>query len=92
MKYNLIEIRPNRLDDKEKWMVRYDPTDKHDRKSCKTYEPTGLGFFYYPRKWGPQKAFDILKKDMIDRRAREIQMLKEDVDYIEKMELPDWVK
>ena len=92
MKYNLIEIRPNRFDNKEKWTVRYDPTDQHDREPCKSYEPAGLGFFYYPRKWGPQKAFDILKKDMIDRRAREIEMLQEDINYIEKMELPNEVK
>ena len=29
---------------------------------------------------------------MIDRRAREIEMLQEDINYIEKMELPNWVK
>jgi hypothetical protein len=92
MKYNLIEIRPNRLNDDEPWIVKYDDTDTHDRESSRSYEPCGLGFFYYPRKWGPQKAFDILKKDMIDRRKKEIEILQKDISSIEKIELPDWVK
>lgn len=92
MKYSLIEIRPNTKFCEEPWRVNFDDTDAHDREPCKKYEPHVLGFFYFPRKWGAQKGFDILKAYMIERRQKEIDAIQKDLEQIKKLELPDWAK
>jgi len=92
MKYSLIEILPNPKFCEEPWSVKFDDTDPHDREPCKQYSPHGLGFFYFPRKWGSQKGFDVLKADMIERRQKEIKAIQKDINQIKKLELPDWAK
>ncbi len=91
MKYSLIEIRPNPRFCEEPWSVRFDNTDKLDRESCKAYTPNHLGFFYFPRKWEAQKAFDILKDSMVLRRQEEIERLQNDIKSIQALKLPEWV-
>ena len=90
MKYNRIEIR--RLQLPGGFAVSFDDTDTEDRISQEEYNPNALGFFYYPKEWRVQKAFDILKLDMIKRREREIAALQEEIDAIEELALPEWVE
>jgi hypothetical protein len=92
MKYSLVEIRPNPKFCEEPWRVEFSSVDPYDRESKKEYTPNGLGFFHFPRKWGAQKGFDVLKTDMIERRKAHIAAIQKDIDEIEKLELPDWAK
>ena len=92
MKYNLIEIRPNSYWEQERWSVSFDNSDELDREADKKYQPHSLGFFYYPKKWKPEKAFQILKDDMIKTRQNEINRLQLDMEAIKNLKLPDWVK
>lgn len=92
MKYSCIEIRPTPKFCKEPWEVKFDDTDSVDRISCKKYIPHSLGFFHFPRKWGAQKGFDILKKDMIEKRKERIKSLQKDIEAIESLQLPEWAK
>ena len=91
MKYDTIEIRPTSFDDK-RWRVLYDNSDKIDRVSRKKYEPHSLGFFIFPRKWGPVKGFKTLKNHMIELRKAEIAKLQQSIQELEELELPDYLK
>ena len=93
MKYNSIEMRrhhqcqPNDI----RWTVVFDNTDVHNRISSKKYIPnSGLGFFYYPRKWCVEKAFDMLKQSMIERREAEIKFWQREIEELKRVELPEW--
>ncbi len=90
MKYSLIEIRPT-ITEESRWRVGFDDTDPYDRVSCKKYIPNaGLGFFYFPRKWKTEKAFEILKEEMIKVRQKEIEYIQRDIDDIKNIQLPEW--
>ena len=88
----MIEIRPPFNKEQKEWDVKFDNTDKEDRMSCKEYMSQPLGFFYYPRKWGVEKRFQVLKDDMIRRRQKEVDHLLRDIESIKNTKLPDWVK
>jgi hypothetical protein len=91
MKYSLIEIKVNSKFQTDRFQVCYDEGDGADRVSKKTYQPSSLGFFYYPKKWKPEKAFNLLKGNMINDRMEMIDSLKKDIEELEKLRLPDWV-
>lgn len=91
MKYSTVEIVPDAFN--SGWRVKYDDTDHHDRESRKEYLPNaGLGFFHYPRKWGVEKGFLILKNEMIRVRQEKINSIMQDIEEIKNLQLPDWVK
>lgn len=92
MKYSFIEIRANPKFSDERFGFRYDNSDNSDREPKKKYEPHPLGFFYYPKRWEPSKAFNILKDNIITNLKKEVDKIQKDIQEIEKLELPDWVK
>jgi hypothetical protein len=93
MKYNLIELRKQPEILGGKWQVKYDNTDPYNRMSRRSYKPdSDLGFFYYPRKWGPQKGFDVLKQSMIEARQNMIDALQRQIDELNELQLPNWAK
>lgn len=49
--------------------------------------PNALGFYYYESRIGKKKAFESLKKTMIDSRVAEIEKIKENIVALQKLEL-----
>ena len=46
-----------------------------------------LGFFHYPRDWGKEKAFEILRNKMIEVRQKVITDLQHQIDKLRDLAL-----
>ena len=84
MYYDTVEIKPIA----GKWVVNHSQMDG-DRQSSKEYTPHAMGFFHYPRKWGVQKGFRLLKKAMIKRHEDEIAALTKSLSSLRLVEPPN---
>lgn len=91
MKYSTISFERT-INPKSPWRVAH-TTDNFDRVPCKVYKPDGaLGFFHYPKKWPIEKAFNMLKDAMIERRQQEIKSWEREINRIQQVKLEDFIK
>ena len=88
MKYSLIEIRPKQ----DSWQVSLDDTDNRDRVSQKSYVPHSLEFFRFPRNWGGEKGFEVLKNHLIQKHQYEIARLEKSLSALKKLKCPEWIQ
>jgi hypothetical protein len=72
MLYDTVEINPS---GNGKWSVTFSSLNRQ-REEKDEYLPNAMGFFHYPRKWGKQKGFNILKNYMIKQHEQEIARLR----------------
>lgn len=82
MYYNCIEIRPDYH--QNRWIVQHQSLNGD--RTGKTV-PNGLGFYHYPRKMGKRKAFERLKKVMIDHHKKAIIDLQKSLQALETVSL-----
>lgn len=82
MKYDLIEIKPN----SGEWNVSWAFDDRNRIPSQST--PHSLGFFYFPRRMGINKAFFILKNHLIKKHTEEIKRLQKSLSKLKKLKAP----
>ena len=78
MLYDTIEIK---LTLSGEWELPY------DRKKDAQHLNGALGFFHYPRKWGKEKAFRVLRDRMIEERMKAIQILQAQIDGLRALTL-----
>ncbi len=88
MYFDTIEIKPvhtlMRKKNKPNWTVAHHELE-HDREP-EQLPPHFLGFWHYDRSIGVNKAFEILKKDMIDKRQKEVDRLLQDIKELHELE------
>ncbi len=84
MYYDSVQIRINT---DGSWRVYHFQLDG-DREPSKEYTPQNMGFFHYPRKWGIEKAFKLLKEHMIKCRQEEIDHLTKSINNLSSLSLP----
>jgi hypothetical protein len=85
MYYDTVEIKPVN----GKWVFKHYKMNL-DRQSSKGYTPNSdLGFFHYPRKWGDQKGFRLLKEAIIKRHEDEIAKLTKSLSELRLVKLPN---
>jgi hypothetical protein len=60
----------------------------HDRMPAAEYTPSALGYFHYPRDWGVQKGFAVLKAAMIKRHEDEIAALSKSLANLRLVRTP----
>ena len=87
MKYSTVEIcKVSGLSkSKKKYEVTFKDLDggRHDENLL----PNAIGFWHYRSRIGKKKAFESLKKTMIDARVAEIEKIKENIVALQKLEL-----
>jgi len=81
MKYSAIEIYPT----EKSWKILNYSLDG-EREPKKEYKPAPNGIFYYPSEWDVEKAFNILKVDIIERHKSRIENLTESMQKLSKLE------
>ena len=82
MKFSTVEIRPSNLTDPE-WEVRF--VDLPHERVNEGIGPSGLGFYHYPRKMGKKKAFEILKKHLVEEHEKRIVSLAKSLAKLEAL-------
>jgi len=83
MLYDTIEIR---LMPSGKWEVLHREL-LYDRKRGEQQLNGALGFFHYPRNWGKEKAFRVLRDRMIEERLKAIAGLQNQIDKLRDLAL-----
>lgn len=78
MLYDTIEIR---LMLNGGWVVFHQELP-YDRKKGEQRLNGTLGFFHYPREWGKEKAFEVLRGQMIEERLKVIAELQNQIEQL----------
>ena len=83
MLYDTIEIK---LTPSGEWEVLHRELP-YDRKKGEQRLNGALGFFHYPRNWGKEKAFRVLRDRMIQERQKAIAELQNQIDKLRALAL-----
>lgn len=83
MMYDTIEIR---LSPSGEWEVLHRELP-YERKKGEQQLNGALGFFHYPRHWGKEKAFRVLRDRMIKERLKVIEELQRQIDQLRSLSL-----
>ena len=83
MLYDTIEIK---LTPSGEWEVLHRELP-YDRKKGEQQLNGALGFFHYPRNWGKEKAFRVLRDRMIEERIKAIADLQNQIDKLRALAL-----
>lgn len=75
MLYDTIEIR---LSPSGEWKVLHRELP-YERKKGEQRLNAAIGFFHYPRNWGKEKAFEVLRNRMIQERLKVIEELQDQI-------------
>ena len=81
MFYSTVEILPR---DNE-WCVYF--SDLYGDRKDEDFGPHALGFYHYPRKMGKKKAFEALKKLLIQNHIKRIKDYTESLEKLYKLEM-----
>ncbi len=85
MHYDLIEISARGTE----WVVTHSQVaGNRQPRPGDIYTPSALGFFHYPRKWGVEKGFKVLKAEMMKRHKAEIASLTKSLAALRRVKLP----
>jgi hypothetical protein len=86
MRYNTVLIQENwDSAEKLKWEVHV-RSDRIDRVDTETV-PNSLGFFHFPETMLPEKAFEKLRRKMVNDRREFIERLEQEISGLERLEL-----
>lgn len=85
MYYSVVRITPDRIT--KSWSVSVEDLDGD--RVAEDRDPMALGFYIFPRTIGVKKAFQALKKKMIQRHKEELAKLQESLEKLEKLTMPD---
>ena len=80
MLYSFVEILPR----EKEWVVSF--SDLEGQRQDEGHLPNSLGFYYYPRKLGKKKAFETLKKHLIENHIKKISKLTESLEKLHNLE------
>ena len=83
MLYDTIEIKRTLSGE---WEVLHQELP-YERKKGKQQLNGALGFFHYPREWGKEKAFEVLRDRMIEERLKAIEELQRQIDKLRALAL-----
>ena len=83
MLYDTIEIKQMLNGE---WVVLHRELP-YDREKGEQRLNGTLGFFHYPREWGKEKAFEVLRDHMIEERLKVIAELQHQVDQLRALAL-----
>ena len=83
MLYDTLEIKPTLNGE---WEVLHRELP-YDRKKDGQQLNAALGFFHYPRSWGKEKAFEVLRNRMIEERLKVIAELQNQSEQLRALAL-----
>jgi len=83
MLYDTIEIK---MSTSGEWKVLHRELP-HDRKKGAQHLNGTLGFFHYPRNWGKENAFRVLRDRMIGERLKAIAELQNQITKLRSLSL-----